>query len=127
MSEQDKKVVQGPTLDQEIRLGVKIGERIMDEVKHEWFTQGQLHKASKATNEEIKNMLGQLQAFGMLRQKMDDDKHYYKVVTTKEERDEIIREGLGLIQNDITRLEYACKRMNNIIEIDPWNALKAVK
>jgi len=95
-------------------------------VKQEWFTLANLHKASKATNDEIKNMLGHLQAFGMLRQKMEEDKHYYKVVTTKEERDTICNEGIQMMTVDKQRLEYAMAKMNRIIEIDPWNALKAV-
>ncbi len=128
MSDQEEKktVVSGPTLEQECRLGIKIGERIIEEVKHEWFTMAQLHKASKATNDEIKNMLGHLQAFGMLRQKMEEDKHYYKVVTTKEERDTICNEGIQMMNIDKQRLEYAMTKMNRIIEIDPWKGLKAV-
>jgi len=45
MSDQEKKekVVAGPTLEQECRLGIKIGERIIEEVKQEWFTLANLH------------------------------------------------------------------------------------
>ena len=127
MSEQNKQEGQVLTLDQEIRLGVKIGERIMSEVKHEWFNEAQLHKASKATRDEINNMLGHLQNFGMLKRRQEDDIVQFRVVTTKEERDEVINQGIEMMKNDIRRIEYACKRMNDIIDIDPWNALTLVK
>jgi len=120
-------VVTGPSLDQEIRLGVNIGERIMGEVKREWFNEAQLHKASKATREEVHGMLGQLQNFGMLLRRKEGDQVQFKVVTTKEDRDRVIREGIDLIKNDIQRLTYACARMENIIEIDPWKSLTLVR
>ena len=120
-------VVTRPTLNQEIRLGVKIGERIMEEVKREWFNEAQLHKASKATREEVQGMLGQLQNFGMLKRRKEGEMVQFKVVTTKEDRDSVIREGISLMQNDIQRLTYACVRMENIIAIDPWKGLTLVK
>ena len=127
MSEQNKQEGQVLTLDQEIRLGVKIGERIMSEVKREWFNEAQLHKASKATRDEINNMLGHLQNFGMLKRRQEDEIVQFRVVTTKEERDEVINQGIEMMKTDIRRIEYACKRMNDIIDIDPWNALTLVK
>ena len=120
--EKGTKVVQGPTVKEEIILGRKIGERIAGEVKKEWFSVANLHKASNATHDEVKNMLGHLQAFGMLKKKMTEDGNsiLYKVVTTKEERDDIMREGIGMMESEISRLQYACKRLNNIVEINPW-------
>ena len=116
-----------PTLKEELEQGIQLGKLIIDQVKQEWFTIAQLYSQCKYTQPQLDNMLGHLQAFGMLDMKHDKDNTRYKVCTTVEERDHIIKNVKERMVNDMQKLQYGVKRLDNILEINPWNVLISVK
>ena len=124
MAEEKKKNL--PTLKEELEQGVQIGKVIIKEVSQEWFTMAQLYSQSKHTQPQVDGMLSHLQAFGMLDMKQEKDNTRYKVCTSIEERDRIVRDAKARMVNDMQGLEYGIKRLDNILKINPWNVLTSV-
>jgi len=120
MAEQATKA---PTIKEDIQTAVGIVQRIKNDMKSvEWFTIAQLHSICKLTHDEVNYMMGILQAYGMLDQSAIEENKppRYKVVTTLEERDRIINSVVERMKNDMQKLEYGIKRMDLILEVNPW-------
>jgi len=107
--------------------------KITSEVKQDWFTIMQLVSQLSITHTEAETMIGMLQIWGMIRMEQKDDNIRFKVVTSKDDRDDIIREGQDMMRADIQKYEYEIKllekgitNLDELQKIDMWKGLIVV-